>query len=169
MAAEQRRRYEEHDIRYGVDLRPNIELNTKPLKEEKPRIKVTATDKSIMLMILMAVSICMITIIFFHAYSADIKYNINKLNEDIDNCSKDIDNLNVELRSVRSLDSIEYYAINDLGMVYPGISQTVNVTELENSEKVNAYIDSLSASQRGFVSSGQITVADAARLLFAQS
>lgn len=172
IAAEEWRKYEESYIRYGLDLRPDIRNEESEIKQKKPKqaqIKVTASDRAVMLMTVFAVAVCMIAIIFFHAYAANIKYNINSLNKEIDGLSNDIDNLNIELRSGNSLDSIEYYAINDLGMVYPGISQTVDVTEIEGSEQVNAYIASLAASQRGFVTSDSITVADAARLLFAQS
>lgn len=172
IAAEEWRKYEENYIRYGLDLQPDINEKREAKKnkiEERTKLKANASDRIAMLLIIFAVAFCMVAIIFFQAYAASIKYNINSLNREIDGLSNDIDNLNVELRSGSSLDSIEYAAINDLGMVYPGTSQTVDVTKLAGSKQVDVYIESLAASQRGFIGNDSITVADAARLLFAQS
>ncbi|MCR4600273.1 MAG: cell division protein FtsL [Clostridia bacterium] len=172
-AAQDWSRYEEEYKRYGLDMRPapsadDPAVKRKKIKKEnaKPELRVTTHDRNVMISLVLAIAVCMIAIIFFRAYAANINYKISSLNQQIEALNDDIDNLNVKLKTGSSLDQIEAYAVSNLGMGYPNKDNNVDVTELENTDEVNAYIKSLAASQRGLVVNSEITVSDAAKRLF---
>lgn len=167
MAADEWRKYQEDYIHYGVDLQPQ---KTRQKKEkEKPALKVSAHEKSVILMLILAVGICCIAVICMQACVSEINYNINSLNQEIDGLKGDIDNLNVKLQSQNNLSQIEYYATNNLMMVYPESEQHVDVNALRGTAEVNAYIASLTESQKGIAANNNVSVAAAARQLLSQA
>ena len=168
IAAEEWHRYQEDYMRYGVDLRPET---PKPEKKEKakPAVKVSASEKAFILMLILAAGICCIVIIFLQALASDINYDIYTINQKIDEVSGDIDNLNVTLQSQNNLSQIEYYAMNDLDMVYPESDQRVSIKDLVGSEEVDVYIAALSESQKGIAVQKNISAAAAARQLLSQA
>lgn len=168
IAAEEWHRYQEDYVRYGVDLRPE---QPKPKKKaaEKTSLKVSAQEKAMILMLIIAVGICCIAIIFLQAMASGINYKVYTLNQEIAELEGDIDNLNVTLQSQNNLSQIEYYAENTLMMVYPGRDQRVSVENLKGSKEVDAYIASLSESQKGIAVQKNVTAAAAARKLLSQA
>lgn len=150
IAADEWHRYQESYVRYGINLEPEKE-KPKREPEKKPVLRVTAKDKSNILMLIAVIGICCIAIIFMQACASDIDYSINSLNQQIDVLEGDIDNLNVQLNSASGLDYVESYAAEHLGMMYPTHDQYIYVESLQGSAEVEAYIAELTASQKGAV------------------
>lgn len=171
LAAEEWHRYQEDYIRYGVELKPEEPDVKKEKKagQKKASVKITASEKAVVLSFILAVGLCCIAIIFLQAFTSNISYNIYELNQKIDAIEGDIDNLNVTLQSQNNLSQIEYYATNTLQMVFPEKEQCVSISGLVGSEEVDAYIAALSQSQKGVAVNKNITVAVAARKLLSQA
>ena len=53
------------------------------------------------------------------------------------------------MNSYAALDYVESYATENLGMIYPGSDQYVNVSDMEGSAEVESYIADLTAQQKG--------------------
>lgn len=168
IAAEDWHRYQEDYVKYGVDLRPEAPKTGKK-SAEKTSLKVSAQEKAVILMLILAVGICCIAIIFLQAMASGINYKVYTLNQEIAELKGDIDNLNVTLQSQNNLSQIETYAENNLKMVYPAKDQRVAVSEIAGSAEVDAYIASLSESQKGTAVQKNVTAAAAARKLLSQA
>jgi len=168
IAAEKWHMYQEDYMHYGVDLTPRMPYVEKKVVK-KTKIKVSARERSIILMLMAAVGVCAIALIFLQALASDINYSVYSLNQEIREMQGDIDNLNVTLQSQNNLSQIESYASENLHMVYPDKSQRISVDGLVGSAEVNAYIADLSDSQKGIVVSKHVTVADAAKQLLSQA
>ncbi len=168
IAAEEWHRYQEDYVKYGVDLEPERPRSEKKAQRQAS-VKATATEKAVILMLILAVGICCLAMLFIQAMTSSINYNVYTLNQEIDAIQGDIDNLNVTLQSQNNLSQIEYYATNTLQMVYPEKEQRVSISGLVGSEEVDAYIAALSKSQKGIAVNKNVTVAVAARQLLSQA
>jgi cell division protein FtsL len=168
IAAEEWRKYQESYINYGVDLSPELPRERKKAKE-KTSLKVTAQEKVMILMLIAAVGVCCIAILLLQACASNINYNVYTLNQNIEDIEDEIDNLNVTLQSQNNLSQIEDYAENNLKMIYPEKDQRVSIDDLVGSAEVDAYIVSLSESQKGMAVSKHATVVTAAKHLLSQA
>ena len=65
----------------------------------------------------------LVGMIIISAYGANIKYDINNLTKENAVIQGEIENLNVEIKSAVNIGAIEQRAINELGMVYPEVTQ----------------------------------------------
>jgi cell division protein FtsL len=166
IAANEWHKYQENYIKYGIDLTP--EAPRKKKVASKTTIRVSAQERTLILMLIAAVGICCIAMVFLQACASHINYNVYKLNQEIESVSGEIDNLNVELSGYNKLDDIEYAAQNSLGMVHPSQDQYVYVADMTGSKEVDDYIEALSDSQRGMEVKKNATVSVAAKHLLAQ-
>ena len=61
------------------------------------------------------------------AYAASLKYQINSLIASNTEIEKDIETLNVEIKTANNISTIEERALTELGMVYPSTGEIVYV------------------------------------------
>ena len=66
--------------------------------------------------------------IFLTAKASEIKYSINSLTRQNTAIQKEIDVLQVKIGSANSIESIEQYATEELGMRYPKANQSIYLT-----------------------------------------
>lgn len=169
IAADEWHKYQENYVKYGVALEPEPE-RPKKVSAKESVVRVSAREKSNILLMIVMIGICAIAVIFMQAWAASIDYNIYSLEQDIHTLEGDVENLTVQLNSGGGLDYVEYYASKNLGMAYPTGDQYVYVKEYEGNAAVDAYIAELAASQRGVsAASLEKNVSDAARHLLAGS
>jgi cell division protein FtsL len=76
----------------------------------------------LLLLTLFAGLLC-ICLIITAAYSTQIKFNTNAILAQADEVQGEIENLNVAIKSATNISIIEEKAMNELGMVYPEITQ----------------------------------------------
>lgn len=122
----------------------------------------------VLFMLLVIGLFCMMTV-FFHAWASHIKYDVNALNQEAVALSNDIDNLNVRLNSFSDLDELEKKASAEYSMVYPDHTKYIVVEPMKDSNAVNKYISSLTASQRGLAAGSRTSTTAAARHLLSRA
>lgn len=149
IAADEWHKYQESYVKYGIDLAPETEERPKKAPAREPAVKISAKEKGRILLAIMAIGICCIAVIFMQACASSINYSVYSLNQEISVLEGDIDNLHVQLNSYAALDYVESYATENLGMIYPGRDQYVNVSDMEGSAEVESYIADLTAQQKG--------------------
>ena len=172
LVAEEWHKYEESYLKYGVELAPEVteeELRKRAAQrtENRKRFRVKSNDRVLILILILAVTICAFTVICLQAWQSDINYNIYQLNQESKNITGQIDNLNVRLNSRNQLDDIESYAVQNFALTYPDQDQYVYVVDLKGTSEVNDYIESLATEQRGAVIHKDVTPAEAASHLLA--
>lgn len=172
LAAEEWHKYEESYLKYGVELAPEVtreELRKRAAKrtENRKRFRVKASERVMVLFLILAVTICCFAVICLQAWQSDINYNIYKLKQEANNITGQIDNLNVELNKQNQLDTIESYAAQNFALTYPDQDQYVYVVDMKGTSEVNDYVRSLAAEQRGAEVQEDLTPAEAAGRLLA--
>ncbi len=73
---------------------------------------------------IMAIFILMLAIIGLNAYNSKIQYDINRMNNQISETQKEIQNLQVQIKSAANITNLENRAA-ELGLVYPTADQIV--------------------------------------------
>ncbi len=79
------------------------------------------------LLIIFALLLAMIGIT---AYNSKIQYDINKLNNQISETQKEIQNLQVQIKTAANITNLEARAA-ELGLIYPGAGQVVYLEDEE--------------------------------------
>ena len=153
IAADEWHKYQESYVKYGIDLAPETEERPKKAPAREPAVKISAKEKGRILLAIMAIGICCIAVIFMQACASSINYSVYSLNQEISVLEGDIDNLHVQLNSYAALDYVENYATENLGMIYPGSDQYVDVAGMEGSAEVEAYIAELTEREKGLPAS----------------
>lgn len=80
-------------------------------------------------------AILLVLFIGFTAYGTSVKYNINKIEANIEELDKEINNISLQIIANTSTQTIESKAINELGMEYPSASQYVYIDSDDDKEK----------------------------------
>ena len=83
---------------------------------------------------LLLIFVLMLAVIGITAYNSKIQYDINKMNNQIAETQKEIQNLQVQIKTAANITNLESRAL-ELGLVYPNYDQIVY---LESQE---AYIE----------------------------
>lgn len=81
-------------------------------------------DKTKVILILIAVTVLAIGLIGLTAYSTSLQYDINAINNRIQDSQWTARNLEVEIKSANTLTSLQEKAL-DMGLVYPSFDETV--------------------------------------------
>ena len=84
--------------------------------ERKYKVKVVAE--------LLLIFALLLAVIGITAYNSKIQYDINKLNNQIAETQKEIQNLQVQIKTAANITNLESRAI-DLGLIYPTSDQIV--------------------------------------------
>jgi len=130
MTAEKWYEYQETYKRYGLDMKPMAE---KPATV--PHISmITLTDKVKMILALLLIGILCVLLTISAAYTAGVKYEVNKIAKANTQLTGEIENLNVKIKNATNIKYIEERALNELGMVYPSSDQFVFLTRPEKPQ-----------------------------------
>ena len=87
-------------------------------------MKSVLRDKTKIIFILVAVTFLCIGLIGLTAYSTSLQYDINSINNRIQDSQWAMRNLEVEIKSANTLSNLEERAI-DMGLVYPNFDEIV--------------------------------------------
>ncbi|MBR6014532.1 MAG: hypothetical protein IK059_00455 [Firmicutes bacterium] len=127
-AAEKWYEYEENYIKYGIDLDADRDYKRerKKAKKAKRHIASAKDRKRAMMYVIVLATVC-IGVVIAGAYAASLKYQINSLIASNTEIEKDIETLNVEIKTANNISTIEERALTELGMVYPSTGEIVYV------------------------------------------
>lgn len=109
--------------KYGFDMGPERPRPEKPVKKKKQ--KITAKDRSRLVIVMLIVGLIFVGIVIANAYSATVNYNINDVTRQNAVLQGEIETLSVEINSAKNIGAIEEKATEKLGMVAPSASKSV--------------------------------------------
>ncbi|RKD34294.1 cell division protein FtsL [Thermohalobacter berrensis] len=116
------------------------EMRTKKYrgKNKKSKVKVKMRLK-LFLFSFVALGICLL-ILLRYAYITQLKYDIAKIDTQIEELNKEKQELIVELETIKDSEIVEKNAKAKLGMIYPTEDQVVYISvgdeSIENQEKI---------------------------------
>lgn len=79
---------------------------------------------------LLLIFVLMLAVIGITAYNSKIQYDINKMNNQIGETQKEIQNLQVQIKTAANITNLESRAL-ELGLVYPNYDQIVYLESQE--------------------------------------
>ena len=79
---------------------------------------------------LLLIFVLMLAVIGITAYNSKIQYDINKMNNQIAETQKEIQNLQVQIKTAANITNLESRAL-ELGLVYPNYDQIVSLESQE--------------------------------------
>lgn len=128
LAAEKWYEYQTSYHKYGLEMKPK--KLTKKNKEAvaKPAV-FTAKDKLFVVFLTIFLGGLCISLIIGSAYASKIKFHTNEIIKETSVLQGEIENLNVEIKSQNSIETIESKAVNEFGMVYPDASEYIKLTD----------------------------------------
>ncbi|MDD2216751.1 MAG: hypothetical protein PHE41_09360 [Eubacteriales bacterium] len=131
MAAEKWYEYQTSYQKYGLDMRPK---SKKIIKDNSKSTKsaINGKDKARLMLLTVFVGLICICLIISAAYSAQVKYDINRMLVQSDGVRGEIENLNVAIKSASGITVIEEKAKNQLGMVYPTMDEITYIKRNNN-------------------------------------
>ncbi len=116
ISAEKWYEYQENYKQYGFDMKPRTQ---KKISEVNVKSGINAKDKALLVALVLILGIICIGMILTTSYCAKLQYNTNRVVKSNMEIQGEIENLNVQIKSAVSLETLEYKGINQLGMVYP--------------------------------------------------
>lgn len=127
VAAEKWYEYEDNYRRYGLDMRAPQTRPTRTKAKPKKHVLIAKDRRRLLAYVIVLATVC-IGMVISGAYAATLKCNINKLIASNAEIEKDIETLNVEIKTANNISTIEAKAIGELGMIYPSAAEIVYVT-----------------------------------------
>lgn len=124
VAAERWYEHQDNYKKYGIEMRPE----SAPRVRTKKRQNVSPKDRAAMLLFAVFIGVLCIGAIIATAYSASLKYEINSMIAANEEIKRDIETLNVKIKTSVNIATVEERAINELGMVYPMSHQIVYIS-----------------------------------------
>lgn len=79
---------------------------------------------------LLVIFVLMLAVIGITAYNSKIQYDINKMNNQIAETQKEIQNLQVQIKTAANITNLESRAL-ELGLIYPSYDQIVYLESQE--------------------------------------
>ena len=79
---------------------------------------------------LLLIFVLMLAVIGITAYNSKIQYDINKMNNQISETQKEIQNLQVQIKTAANITNLESRAL-ELGLIYPNYDQIVYLESQE--------------------------------------
>ena len=93
---------------------------------------MTIGDKRRIMAAIILVGAISITIVVMSAFAAELRRDNNRLINENEELSGEVETISVKIKSKNSIDHIEKVAKKELGMVYPTSEQMVQVTEKDS-------------------------------------
>ena len=101
-------------------------------------MKIIVKDKAKIIIALFAVTFVCLALIASTAMSSSLRYDINKINNQIANQQWSQRNLEAKIKSANTLTNLENEALQ-LGLVYPTFNEIVYLGEEEEQEPVHDF------------------------------
>ncbi len=92
------------------------------MTETRDRVKIVAVILTVFIVILMIIGV--------NAYTAKLQYQINTISKQIQESQRQIQNLDVKIKSANNINNLEARALQ-MGLVYPGFDQIVYLDDEE--------------------------------------
>ncbi len=127
ISAEQWYEYQESYKRYGLDMKPKKRQVTEV--KARPASIINTRDKISLFALVIVLGVICIGTILTTSYCAKIQYSTNKVVKANEELQGEIENLNVQIKTAMSLESLEYKGVNQLGMVAPTDEQYVVIAQ----------------------------------------
>ena len=86
----------------------------------------TKRDKKKILFAIFLIGVLLLAVVAIEAYGTRLQYDINLTRRSIQDCERQIQNLEVRIRSANNINNLESRALA-LGLVYPDFSQIVYI------------------------------------------
>lgn len=106
---------------------PVREIELLPGKEQRRPISAAVLLRSVLLLVVAGV--LLVSTVWMSAKATEIKYSINRTNNEIRLLENEINTINIKIQSSNGIESVEEYAIDKLGMRYPNSSQCIYIEE----------------------------------------
>ena len=120
-SAEKWMEYQTEYVRYGFDMRP-LEKKTEEAKVKPPSVSVKHRVQSFVLLIVC--EFIFIGLIGLNAFSSKLQYDINMLNKEILSVQREVQNLEVDIKTATNITTVEAKAVS-IGMVYPTFEEMI--------------------------------------------
>ena len=109
--------------------------NTKPAGTREKKGGLKASEKKMMLVMVLLAGLIGILIIVSAAYSAQINYNNTQLRNEIATLEGEVQSLQVDIQSANNIAMIEKTATGQLGMVYADGEKCVTIKSAKQPTK----------------------------------
>lgn len=119
IAADQWYEYQQQYRKFSFDMKPVESV----CDHDKNKARTSPKDRLGLMALTVLMGLILVGMIIVSAYGANIKYDINNLAKENAVIQGEIENLNVKIKSAVNIGAIEERAINELGMIYPEVSQ----------------------------------------------
>ncbi len=91
-------------------------------------MSISRKDRNKMLCAIILIGILMLLVVSIKAYSTKLQFEINSTQKRIQDCERQIQNLQVKIRSANNINNLEARAL-EMGLIYPDFSQIVYLHE----------------------------------------
>ena len=81
-------------------------------------------DKKKILTAIILIGVMLLLVVAIEAYGVELQYDINTTRRSIQDCERQIQNLEVRIRSANNINNLEIRAL-EMGLIYPDFSQIV--------------------------------------------
>ncbi len=92
---------------------------------------ITRREKNKILLAIILVGIMLMAVVAIKAYSTQLQFDINSTQRRIQDCERQIQSLQVKIRSANNINNLEARAL-EMGLIYPDFSQIVYLKEAES-------------------------------------
>ena len=110
---------------YGKKSRRAGNIELLPEKKDVSLISRKVLLRSVLMLIIAGV--LLVGTVWMSAKATEIKYSINRTNNEIRLLENEINTLNIKIQSSNGIESVEEYAISKLGMKYPKSNQCIYI------------------------------------------
>ncbi len=112
--------------------RPETDRNLK--KQQQEKAYKAAVLRSLIVAVI-AVGVLLIGMIVVNAHAAKLQYSINQLRSENGILQTEIDMLTIKPDSSNTINQLETYATDELGMYYPQGNECIHLSTIESSEE----------------------------------
>ncbi|MBQ4180816.1 MAG: hypothetical protein IJJ75_05100 [Firmicutes bacterium] len=92
---------------------------------------ISRRERNKILAAILLVGILMLVVVAIKAYSTQLQFEINSTQKRIQDCERQIQNLQVKIRSANNINNLEARAL-EMGLIYPDFSQIVYLREAQS-------------------------------------
>ena len=92
---------------------------------------ISRRERNKILAAILLVGILMLVVVAIKAYSTQLQFEINSTQKRIQDCERQIQNLQVKIRSANNINNLEARAL-EMGLIYPDFSQIVYLKEAQS-------------------------------------
>ena len=113
--------------------RPEVNTESREQKNKREQAYTAAVLRSLIVAVV-AVGILFIGIVVVNAQAAKLQYSINQLRSENSTIQTEIDMLTIKLDGSKTINQLESYATEELGMYYPQGSECIHLSAIEPTD-----------------------------------